>query len=270
MRATPISRNQEILLQQISEPFAHGTSIIHSMHPGFRLACAFIFSIAGALLTNITAAGSVFVAGIIFTIAARLDFKHLLKRLLIVNFFILFLWFFLPFSKPGTPVINVGPFSATLEGIIYTAIITLKSNGIILAITALIATMPVQTLGSGMQALKIPDKLCRLLLFSWRYVHVMISEYTRMRRAAAMRAFKPRSNLLTYRTYAWLLGMLLVRSMDRAQRVWQAMICRGFNGKFHTLTSYRTGKRDLALLAATIAWVAIFVSFEFNLIEVSL
>ncbi|WP_419783157.1 cobalt ECF transporter T component CbiQ [Maridesulfovibrio sp.] len=270
MRATPISRNQEILLQQISEPFAHGNSIIHSMHPGFRLACAFLFSIAGALLTNLTAAGSVLAAGILFSIAARLNFKHLLKRLLIVNFFILFLWIFLPFSKPGTPVFNVGPFNATLEGITYTAIITLKSNGILLAITALVATMPVQTLGSAMQSLKIPDKLCRLLLFSWRYVHVMMTEYTRMRRAAAMRAFKPRTNLHTYRTYSWLLGMLLVRSMDRAHRVWQAMLCRGFNGTFHTLSSYKTGKRDLTLLAVTAACVTVFISLEFNIIEVSL
>lgn len=172
-----------------------------------------------------------------------MNFKALLGRLLVINFFILFLWLFLPFSRPGEPAFSIGSFTATLEGIIYSAIITLKSNGIILAMTALISTMQVQTLGAGMQSLKLPDKLSRILLFSWRYVHVMLSEYTRMRRAATMRGFVPRTNLRTYRTYAWLMGMLLVRSLDRAHRVWQAMLCRGFTGTFHTLTTYRTGKR---------------------------
>ncbi len=257
-------------MQQLTEPFAYGSSIIHSMHPGFRLACAFLFSLAGALVTNLAAAGSVLAAGIIFALAAQLEFRVLLKRLLIINFFIIFLWIFLPFSRPGTPALNIGPFTATLEGLSYTATISLKSNGVILAMTALISTMPVQTLGAGMQSLRIPDKLCRLLLFSWRYVHVMIMEYTRMRRAASMRAFTPRTNLHTYRTYAWLMGMLLVRSLDRAQRVWQAMLCRGFSGIFHTLNSYRTSKRDIALLLATLGCVAIFIFLEFNKIEVLL
>ncbi|WP_421903268.1 cobalt ECF transporter T component CbiQ [Maridesulfovibrio sp.] len=257
-------------MQQLTEPFAYGNSIIHTMHPGFRLACAFLFSLAGALVTNLAAATGVLTAGIIFAIAARLSLATLLNRLLIVNFFVLFLWVFLPFSRPGEPVFNIGPFTATLEGIIYTAIITLKSNGVILAMTALISTMEVQTLGAGMQSLKLPEKLCRLLLFSWRYVHVMSTEYSRMRRAAAMRAFSPRTNMTTYRTYAWLMGMLLVRSLDRAQRVWQAMLCRGFDGTFHTLTSYRIGKRDVALLLATLGCVAIFIFLEFNKIEVLL
>ncbi|ACS81258.1 cobalt ECF transporter T component CbiQ [Maridesulfovibrio salexigens] len=257
-------------MQQLTEPFAYGNSIIHSMHPGFRLACAFLFSLAGALVTNLAAATSVLAAGIIFAIAARLSLSNLLKRLLIVNFFILFLWIFLPFSRSGEPLFNIGPLTATLEGIIYTAIITLKSNGVILAMTALISTMEVQTLGAAMQSLKLPDKLCRLLLFSWRYVHVMSMEYNRMRRAAAMRAFSPRTDFRTYRTYAWLMGMLLVRSMDRAHRVWQAMLCRGFDGTFHTLTTFSTGKRDIALLLATLGCITTFIFLEFNKIEVLL
>ncbi len=270
MRATRISRNQEIILEQITEQFAYGTSIIHTMHPGLRLACAFFFSLTGALVTNLAAAGSVLATGLIFAIFARLNFKILLKRLLLINFFILFLWLFLPFSRPGEPVFNIGPFTATLEGIIYTAIITLKSNGIVLTMTALISTMPVQTLGAGMQSLKLPDKLCRLLLFSWRYVHVMLTEYTRMRRAAAMRGFCPGTNIRTYRTYAWLMGMLLVRSLDRAHRVWQAMLCRGFRGTFYTLNSYRTGRKDLLLLTATTCCIILFIFLEFNKIEVPL
>lgn len=255
-------------MQQITEPFVSGNSFIHAAHPGFRVGCAFLFSLCGALVNNLPAAISVFAAGVLFAFLARLSFFKLLKRLFIVNFFILFLWFFLPFSRPGEPLFSVGPFTASFEGVVYAAIITLKSNGIILAVTSLISTMPVQLMGAGMQAVKVPEKLCRLFLFTWRYVHVMGMEFSKMKRAATMRGFVPRTSLRTYQTYAWLMGMLLVRSLDRAERVWQAMLCRGFCGIFHTLNRFRIKSGDWLLLAMSIVSGAAFIFFELYKIEV--
>ncbi len=233
-----------------------------------RIGCAFLFSLCGAPVSGLTSSAGVLLAGICFAIAARLPLLPLLKRLLAVNFFIFFLWFFLPFSRPGNPAFSVGPFTATTAGLIYTTVITLKSNGVILAVTSLLSTMPVQLVGAGMQSLKFPDKFCRLFLFTWRYVHVMRVEFSKMRRAAAMRNFVPRTNLRTYKTYAWLMGMLLVRSLDRAQRVWKAMLCRGFSGTFHTLETYRVCERDWGLLAMSLICTAGFLILEFKGIEV--
>lgn len=255
-------------MQQITEPFVTGKSFIHAAHPGMRVGCAFFYSLCGALVTDLTAAAGVLVAGICFAAAARLPFGPLMRRLLVVNVFVFFLWIFLPFSRAGAPVFSVGPFTATLEGVIYTAIITLKSNGVVLAVTSLISTMPVQAMGAGMQSLKFPDKFCRLFLFTWRYVHVMRIEFFKLHRAASMRGFVPRTSLRTYKTYAWLMGMLLVRSMDRAQRVWQAMLCRGFAGAFHSLTTYRISGRDWLLLGMSVASSACFIFLELNRIEV--
>lgn len=255
-------------MQHIIEPFVSGNSFIHTAHPGVRVGCAFLFSLCGALVTTLPAACCVFVSGILFAAAARLSFFRLIKRLLFVNFFILFLWLFLPFSRPGETVFSIGPFTASLEGILYASIITLKSNGVILAMTSLISTMPVQVMGAGMQSLHLPDKFCRLFLFTWRYVHVMSIEFSKMKRAATMRNFVPRTTLRTYKTYAWLMGMLLVRSMDRAQRVWQAMLCRGFTGTFHSLNYFTIQGRDWLLLAASIIFSMIFIVFEIFKIEV--
>lgn len=255
-------------MQQITEPFVSGKSFIHSAHPGVRVGCAFLISLFGAMVTNLNAAVAVFVAGIIFSASARLPFWPLIKRLFVVNLFILFLWVFLPFSRPGEPLLSVGPFVASLEGVLYTAVITLKSNGVVLAVTSLISTMPVQTMGAGMQSLKIPEKFCRLFLFTWRYIHVMRTEFFKMRRAAAMRGFIPRTNLRTYKTYAWLMGMLLVRSLDRAQRVWQAMLCRGFSGTFHTLNRYRISNRDWLVVSMSVFFSIFFIFLQFSPIEV--
>ncbi|OEU69565.1 MAG: cobalt ECF transporter T component CbiQ [Desulfovibrio sp. S3730MH75] len=255
-------------MQQISEPFVSGESFIHTSHPGFRVVCALLFSLVGALVMTLPATVVVFIAGLIFAIFARLPMLSLLKRLLFVNGFIIFLWLFLPFSRPGDPVFSVGPFTATTEGIIYAAVITLKSNGVVLAVTSLLSTMPIQLMGAGMQSVRLPDKLCRLFLFTWRYVHVMGEEFGKMKRAATMRGFVPRNSIMTYRTYAWLMGMLLVRSWDRAQVVWQAMLCRGFTGKFHTLNSFRVKGGDWLLLAVTIFFACAVIATEFFQVEV--
>ncbi|MCP3952682.1 MAG: cobalt ECF transporter T component CbiQ, partial [Desulfobacterales bacterium] len=49
------------------------------------------------------------------------------------------------------------------------------------------------------------------------------------------------TNLHTYRTYAYLAGMLFVRASMRAQRVYQAMLCRGFHGRYISLQAFKNG-----------------------------
>lgn len=235
-------------MEGIREPFSSGNSVIHMAHPGMRVICAFLFSLAGAMASNLNSAFSVLIAGVVFVILARLDFVLILRRLFIVNFFIAFLWFFLPFSHEGHELFRIWNFSATREGVEFALLITLKSNGIVLALTSFLATMQVQTIGAGMQWLHVPESFCRLFLFTYRYVHVIGDEYTRLYRAALMRGFVAKNNLRTYRTYAWLMGMLLVRSWDRAHRVWQAMLCRGFDGRFHVLRKLELHVSDWMLL----------------------
>jgi cobalt/nickel transport system permease protein len=86
--------------------------------------------------------------------------------------------------------------------------------------------------------LRLPDKLCHLLLFTYRYIYVFEQEFRRLVQAMKIRGFRPRTNLHTYRSYAYLAAMLLVRSFDRAERVFQAMLCRGFNGTFYSLRTF--------------------------------
>lgn len=124
----------------------------------------------------------------------------------------------------------MGPLVATVEGVGLAARITLKANAILLVFIALVATMPVATLGHALHRLAVPDKLVHLLLFTYRYIHVMEKEYKRLHNAAVIRGFRPRTDRHTYKTYAYLVGMLLVRSLARAERVYDAMLCRGFQG----------------------------------------
>lgn len=231
--------------------------MIHRMDPRIRLICAALLTIPAALLQAVAPACAGLIAGIIAILIARLPLGQVFKRVIIVNLFILFLWVFLPFSTPGDTVRAIGPFDITRQGLELAGVITLKSNGIVLLLMALLATIKVQDLGPAMQQLKVPNKLCHILLFTYRYIFVIHQEYTTMRQAMAARGFRPRTDRHTYRTYAWLVGMLLVKSWDRAERVFGAMRCRGFQGRFYSLTTFTTSTKDYVFLAccllATIA-----------------
>jgi cobalt/nickel transport system permease protein len=149
--------------------------------------------------------------------------------------------------------------------VLLAARISLKSSAILLSLTALLATMSLATLGHAMGRLGIPDKLVYLLLITYRYVFVMEQEYRRLIRAMRIRAFRPGTNLHSYQSYAYLVGMLFVHASARADRVSKAMKCRGFNGRFHSLRRFDPDPRNrmfaviMSLIIILMATVEIWI-----------
>ena len=122
---------------------------------------------------------------------------------------------------------------------------------ILLALIALIATMTFSTLGYALSRMPIPDKFVHLLLMTYRYIFVIEQEYQRLIRAVQIRGFRPRTNMHTYKTYAYIIGMLFVRSSLRADRVYKAMLCRGFKNKFYCLQEFSAGCKEWIFITAT-------------------
>ena len=232
----------------VEESFSDGHSLIHRLDPRAKVIIAGIFSILVATADRFIPLIFAAFLGLIFVSLAKLPFKKVCSRLLVVNGLILLLWLFLPFTMEGERLWAFGPLTATKEGIIYSALITIKSNSIILAILALVATIPVLTIGRTMGHLHIPEKMVHLFYFTYRYIHAIRREYRRQMNAIKIRGFNPGTNMHTYRTYAYLIGMLLVKSHDRAERVRAAMICRGFKGKFYDLKEFSFRSSDLIII----------------------
>ena len=182
--------------------------------------------------------GALILSSILIAIS-RVSIKEVFSRMVIVNALILLLWLVLPFTFKGEILTRIGPFAVYLPGVVLAAQITLKSNAILLAFIALIATMSLATLGHAIHRMGVPEKIVHLLLMTYRYIFVIEQEYLRLIRAAKIRGFRPGTNSNTYRTYSYVIGMLFVRAAARAERVHQAMLCRGFNGKFYSLQEFQ-------------------------------
>jgi cobalt/nickel transport system permease protein len=83
-----------------------------------------------------------------------------------------------------------------------------------------------------------------------------------MRRAITIRSFQAKTNLHTYRTYAYLVGMLLVRSFDHSQRIYKAMLCRGFTGNFPIISHFELKRRDI-IFGILMTFITIIMGLAF-------
>lgn len=235
-------------MSAIREPFSEGDSLLHRLDPRGKVLAAAAFAVLVAVSRSFATTVLGLALAAIAVLAARLPGRKVAARLLVVNGFVIFLWLVLPFTYPGEVLWRWGWLIATREGVAAAGLITLKSNAIVLGLIALIATVPIVDLGQALHRLRLPDKLCHLLLFTYRYLYVFEQEYQRLTQAMKIRGFRPRTDLHTYRSYAYLAAMLLVRSYDRAERVYQAMLCRGFQGRFYSLKEFSWQRRDRLFL----------------------
>lgn len=238
----------------IAEPLAHGDTFLHRIDPRLRIIAAIFFSCAIAVFHAFIALMAACMAALTLLLLSGLDLREIGRRLTVVLGFLLLLWCLMPLTYEGDVVGKLGPLRIYRPGILLSAQISLKSLAIIAVFTAMVATIPVNTLGQSLARLRFPAKLVYLLLMCYRYIFVIEQEYRRLVAAMKIRGFRPRTNLHTYRSYAYLVGMLFVRAAARADRVYQAMRCRGFNGRFHSLATFpaHPANQWFAVVAASV------------------
>jgi len=246
----------------LQEPFALGNSFIHRLDPRIRLVSASIYSIVVALSRDFQALTAAVLISFLLVILAQLPARDIIKRIIVVNSFIVLLWLVLPLTFQGPGALALGPLRIYSAGITMAAQITLKSNAILMALMALVATVNLSVLGNALNWLRIPDKIVHLLLMTYRYVFLIEQEYQRLIRTARIRGFRPGTNLHTYKTYASIVGMLLVRSALRADRVYKAMLCRGFKRKFYCLHEFKAGKHEWLFATAMAGAILVLIYLE--------
>ncbi len=250
----------------IDEPFARGDSPLHQRDPRVKLIAA------AALVSVVALTGSFTVTLLALALAggllllARLDSLAVGKRLLATNTFTLFLLITLPLTYDGSvgsgsqTFLHLGPVPLSSEGLRLALLIGLKTNTIFLALLALLATSTIATIGHALESLGCPRRLCFLFLFSYRYIFVIHQAYQKLRRAAELRCFIPGTTLHTYRTFGYMFGMTLVHSWNRSQRIHQAMLLRGFNGRLVPLARHTLDHRDQIFLITLLLCCALLAT----------
>lgn len=239
-----------------------GDTLIHRLDPRVKIIVAVFFAIFIAVGHRFFVLWAGLLFAVVLAVIARLPRLAVARRLFKLNLFMIFLWAVLPVTTVGVAVCRVGPFDISRAGLLLAAGITLKGNGIVLLYTALLGTTELTGLGHALSHLHVPGKLTHLFLFTVRYIDSLHHEYIRLAKAMKARCFCPRASIHTYRTFGYLVAMLLIKSLDRSERVIAAMKCRGFRGEFHVLDHLAIRRRDVIFSAVSLAVVAALVGVE--------
>ncbi|WP_421867372.1 cobalt ECF transporter T component CbiQ [Motiliproteus sp.] len=223
----------------------HRQSAIDRLDPRARVVAVSAFALVVVVSSDLIALSLALLGALLLAVVAQLNLKRTLRRVIAMDLFMLFLILMLPFTTPGEPIFHVAGLPASQEGLVHALQITLKANAVVLALLALVGTQTATTLGHALAHLRVPDKLVHLMLFTVRYLEVIGQEYKRMRRAMQARAFVLRANRHSWRSIGYLIGMLLVHSLERSERIMDAMKCRGYQGRFYLFDDMQLTSVDL-------------------------
>lgn len=229
--------------------FSQGKSVFHSLDPRVKILVFIPLVFVVALLQEATAAACYLGLAILFIVIAGIDLKALFSRLAALNIFVALLWLTLPFTIEGRAIFVFKGLAFNSEGALYTLVITLKANAILLFTIAIIGTTDVFTLAHALFHLRFPKKLVYLSVFLYRYIGVLHDEHDRLTNTAKARSFCPGTDMNTLKTYAYMVGVLFVNSYERSQRIYQALTLRGFRGDFPMLRHFCYHTKDIIFAA---------------------
>jgi cobalt/nickel transport system permease protein len=195
---------------------------------------------------------------VLLTTVGEIPVRFILRKVLLVSPFAIMIGVFNPLLDTATVAVISGiPISA---GAVSFLSILLKFALTISAALLLIATTSFPGVCHALRRLGLPSLFVSQLLFLYRYIFVLMEETMRITRAREMRSVGSRGAGI--RVFVRLIGTLFVRTVDRAERIYQAMLSRGFQGDIPSLRRARIGAADLACLAAMVAFLALFRFFR--------
>lgn len=217
---------------------------IHRLNPCAKIVTTAIFLIVVASFSKyeLISLFPLFIYPLTLMNRAALPFSVIAKRVIATVPFVLFIGIFNPLLD-HTPGFQAGSFMISNGWISFFSILL----RFILAVTSaliLVATTGMDKIGAALLKLHVPKMFVIQLMFMYRYLYVLLDELSRTLLAYSLRSGQEKG--LHFRVWGSLLGQLLLRTIDRAQRIYQAMLCRGFSGEIRLLRYNVLTKKDIA------------------------
>ncbi len=242
------------------DQYSNLDSLVHRLDPRTKLIATIAFILA-VVLTPVTE-WPAFIGYLLFVCAliliSRLPPLYVFKRVLLIVPFVLLIGVFNIF-RAGEPMATMHiwrwQLSITHEGLLVFANVAAKAIISSLALIMLSSTTSFTNLLRGLQTLKMPNVLVMTLSFTYRYIFVLIDEAMRMWRARESRNFGGRW-IWQVKTIGNLIGTLFIRSYERGERVYAAMVSRGYEGQVRGIDTLSFTAVDAGFAAIAVLFLA--------------
>lgn len=239
------------------DTLSYRDTLVHRLDPRIKITVSFLFIILVVSFPKyeLSALMPFFLYPVFLLAAGNIPLHAISKKVLFVSPFAVFIGIFNPLLDTDILVTPLGiPVSGgwiSFLSILMKFILTVSTALLLIAVTSF------PGICEALERMKLPKIFVLQLLFLYRYIFVLLEVALRMLRAREARSFGKKGKEI--KTFTRLISVLLVRSVERAERIYQAMLSRGFRGEIRVAKRHRSGIADF-LFAVTA--VALFVLFR--------
>jgi len=228
----------------------------------WKLAALVLAAFGIAALDRLLPSLAALALGLALVALARLSARWVRDRLGLFALAALPFLLVLPFTLDGGPGFDLGPLRVFERGLEVGLALFSRCLAVGCLALVLVGTAPLHQTLAAAHHLKAPGLLVLVAALAYRYTFLLASEYRRVRVALRTRGFRMAASRHGYRTLGHVTGAVLVRGADRAERVSEAMRCRGFDGRFHTTTEFRTSAGDIIGFTTLVLTVIALVAWD--------
>jgi len=236
------------------ETLSYQQTPLHRLDPRAKLLTTLVFIVAVVSFGKYEITGLLpfVIYPVVLIAVGNLPPGYLAKKILLAAPFAFFIGIFNPLLDRAV-MVHLGPIGIS-GGWVSFGSIMIRFTLTVSAAFILIAGTGLNAVCLGLDKLGAPRSFVMQLLFLYRYIFVLTDETLRLARARALRSFQGRG--MGFKVFCSMIGQLLLRTLDRARRIHQAMLSRGFDGRIHLLRPLHLHYGDVVFC---LGWSALFV-----------
>lgn len=211
------------------DQYAHLNSPIHRWDPRTKFITLFALILGFSLIQDLRLVPFMLLLTAGIFAMSRLPLSFLLSRLRYPGIFIGALVVILPLFTGETVLFRLGFLSVQAEGVAYMLLVVSRFIAILTISLVIFGTSTFLTTVTTLRSMGIPSIMADMLMLTVRYIFELADALTRMQRAMTLRGFQLKKlDRRSAAQLAGLMGSLLIRSYEQAERVYKAMRLRGY------------------------------------------
>ena len=237
---------------------ATGDTAVHRLDPRAKVLVTIIFIVTVVSFGkyDLSALFPYFIFPAVMISVGNLPAGYIIKKVLLLTPFVLLIGIFNPVFDREV-LVRLGPLGisggwVSCASIVVRTMLTLGAALVLVGVTGFPAVC------GALERMGMPNAFAVQLLFLYRYIFVLTKEGARTSRARDLRTFGKKG--LGIKAFGSLVGHLLLRTWQRAERIHMAMLARGFNGEFQARRESRFGGREILFV---LGWSTLFITMRF-------
>ena len=244
------------------DAYASLNSPIHSFDPRAKIITFFVLIFSFAFLGSISAAAYAVAFSVFLLLLSRLPLDFIFSRIKVPMGFIVSILVIMAFTVGGKDLFSIFGLHVSYEGVRIGTLIVLRATASLLLALLMLGTSRFEAILKALYMLRVPGILVQMLMFTYRYIFVFIDEFGNMKNAMDSKGFQLKGNsrhALSILGNA--VGMLLVKSYERGDRVYSSMVARGYTGNPIILTKFKMKGSDYVLSGILLSVAVLFHIF---------